>query len=69
MRPEISQMMQHWNAAMALLDQRVERMRTEAFAVTDETGTVEVTVNGQLRLIDLRIDPRILHLDASTNLS
>lgn len=64
MHSEISQMLQHWNAIMALLDQQVERMRTEAFAVTDETGTVEVTVNGQQRLTDLRIDPRILSLGA-----
>ncbi|WAJ45808.1 YbaB/EbfC family nucleoid-associated protein [Mycobacterium sp. Aquia_216] len=64
MHPEIAQMIQHWDSVIALLDAQVQRMRTEAFAVSDESGTVEATVNGQLRLTDLRIDPRILGLGA-----
>jgi DNA-binding protein YbaB len=64
MHPEVAQLLQHWDSVIALLDEQVRRMRSEAFAVTDETGTVEVTVNGQLRLADLRIDPRILGLGA-----
>ncbi|MEM6105147.1 YbaB/EbfC family nucleoid-associated protein [Mycobacterium sp. 050272] len=64
MRPEVEQLLRHWNSVLSLLDEQVERMRTEAFAVSDQTGTVEVTVNGQLRLVDLRIDPGILGLGA-----
>jgi DNA-binding protein YbaB len=56
MHPEVAQTMQHWDSVIALLDEQVRRMRSEAFAVSDETGTVEITVNGQLRLTDLRID-------------
>jgi DNA-binding protein YbaB len=64
MHPEVAQTMQHWDSVIALLDEQVRRMRSEAFAVSDETGTVEITVNGQLRLTDLRIDSRILGLGA-----
>ncbi|CQD04823.1 Nucleoid-associated protein YbaB [Mycobacterium lentiflavum] len=64
MRPEVEQLLQQWNSVLSLLDEQVERMRTEAFAVSDQTGTVEITVNGQLRLVDLRIDPGILGLGA-----
>ncbi|WP_096284202.1 YbaB/EbfC family nucleoid-associated protein [Mycobacterium ahvazicum] len=64
MRPEVEQLLQQWNSVLSLLDEQVERMRTEAFAVSDQTGTVEVTVNGQLRLVDLRIDPGIMGLGA-----
>jgi DNA-binding protein YbaB len=52
------------DAARALVDEQVARMHTELFVATDETGTVEVTVNGIQRLVDLKFDPRILNLGA-----
>jgi DNA-binding protein YbaB len=64
MRPEVEQLLQQWNSVLSILDEQVERMRTEAFAVSDQTRTVEATVNGHLRLVDLRIDPGILGLGA-----
>ena len=64
MRPEVAQLLQKWDSVLSLLDEQVERMRAEAVVVGDQTGSVEATVNGQLRLVDLRIDPRILGLGA-----
>jgi DNA-binding protein YbaB len=52
------------DAARALVDEQVARMRTELFVATDETGVVEVAVNGVQRLVDLKFDPRILNLGA-----
>ncbi|WP_139331382.1 YbaB/EbfC family nucleoid-associated protein [Mycobacterium sp. IS-1264] len=63
--PQVGHMMRHFEVVKSLLDEEVERMGAESFVVSDQAGTVEVTLNGHLRLTDLRIDPRILGLGAA----
>jgi DNA-binding protein YbaB len=63
-RPEIARKFRELDGVRALLDDQLARMHAESFVATDEAGTVEVTVNGIQRLVDLRFDPRILNLGA-----
>jgi hypothetical protein len=57
-------MVLQFDAVKSLLDEQVRRMRAMSFVVSDQTDTVEVTLNGQPRLIDLSIDSGILGLGA-----
>lgn len=57
-------MIRHFGAVLAILDEQVRRMRAVSFVVSDQTGTVEVTMNGQRHLTDLFIDPGILGFGA-----
>ncbi len=62
--PEIARMVRHFDSVRSLLDEQVARMHAESFVASDQTGTVEVTVDGYLRLVDLHLDPRIVNLGA-----
>ncbi|MCA2319867.1 YbaB/EbfC family nucleoid-associated protein [Mycobacterium intracellulare] len=62
--PAIARMVEQFQMVMSLLDQQVRRMQTASFVVSDETETIEVTMNGHLRLTGLVIDPGILSLGA-----
>lgn len=62
--PAIARMVEQFQMVMSLLDQQVRRMQTASFVVSDETETIEVTMNGHLRLTGLVIDPAILSLGA-----
>jgi DNA-binding protein YbaB len=63
-RSEIARRFPQLAGVQAMLDAQVARMHAESFVATDEAGTVEVTVNGVQRLVDLSFDPRILNLGA-----
>jgi hypothetical protein len=63
-RPPVAQLRRQFEAVKSLLDEHVRRTRAMSFVVGDRTDTVEVTVDGQLRLTGLFIDPGILGLGA-----
>lgn len=62
--PQIGRMIEQFQAVITLLDEQVRRMQRVAIVVSDQTGTVEVTMNGHLRLTGLVIDSGILALGA-----
>ncbi|OBH14055.1 YbaB/EbfC family nucleoid-associated protein [Mycobacterium sp. E1747] len=62
--PQIGRMIEEFRAVISLLDEQVRRMQRVAIVVSDQTGTVEVTMNGHLRLTGLVIDPDIMALGA-----
>lgn len=62
--PQIGRMIEQFRAVISLLDEQVRRMQRVAIVVSDQTGTVEVTMNGHLRLTGLVIAPEIMALGA-----
>jgi DNA-binding protein YbaB len=66
-RPDHSEIAAVWQQAkqvLALFDEQLRKMSADSYVATHQTGTVEATVNGHLRLTGLTIDPRILGLGA-----
>ena len=52
----------------ALMDEQLDKMAGESFTATDEAETVEVTLNGHHRLVDVFIEDGLLSLDPPTDL-
>ena len=48
----------------ALMDEQLDKMAGESFTATDEAETVEVTLNGHHRLVDVFIEDGLLRLGA-----
>jgi DNA-binding protein YbaB len=51
---------------LSVLEDQMHRTKTETFTATDEAETVEVTVNAERWLTDLRIEHGLLRLGAET---
>lgn len=62
--PQVAEALQQAQQFQSVLDDRIHRMDTDAFTATDDTETVEVTVNGHLVLTGLTIEPGLLRLGA-----
>jgi DNA-binding protein YbaB len=64
--PRLTDALQQTQQLMSALEDEKHRKDTETFTATDETGTVEAVVNGDRRLVDLRIEHGLLRLGAET---
>jgi DNA-binding protein YbaB len=62
--PEVAEVWSRVESVMSLVDEHVDRVNADSFVATHQTGTVEATVDGRLRLTGLNIDPRLLNLGA-----
>jgi DNA-binding protein YbaB len=62
----VSDIMGHLERLTAVLDEQRRAMDTQSFDAVDETGTVEVTLDGRLRLVNLEIEEGLLRLGAPT---
>ncbi len=62
----VSDIMGHLERLTAVLDEQRRAMDTQSFDAADETGTVEVTLDGRLHLVSLEIEEGLLRLGAPT---
>ncbi|SOX53274.1 ESX-1 secretion-associated protein EspL [Mycobacterium ahvazicum] len=64
--PQLAQALEYGQQLQSALEDELYRTHTETFTATDETKTVEVTVNGRRNVTDLRIEDGLLRLGAET---
>ncbi|MEE3067353.1 MAG: YbaB/EbfC family nucleoid-associated protein [Actinomycetota bacterium] len=64
MHPQVAEALRQAQQFQSIIDDHIHRTNTDAYTVTDETETVEVTVDGHLVLTDLTIEPGLLRLGA-----
>ncbi|MEV3903663.1 MULTISPECIES: YbaB/EbfC family nucleoid-associated protein [unclassified Mycobacterium] len=66
MHPEVAAVLQQAQRLQSIMDDQLHKMNSETFVATDETGTVEVTLNGHHHLTGVHLEPGLLRLGAAT---
>lgn len=66
MHPQVAAVLQQAQRLQSLMDDQLAKMNTETFTATDESETVEVTLNGHHWLTDVFIQDGLLRLGAET---
>jgi DNA-binding protein YbaB len=66
MHPEVAAVLRQAGRLQELMDQQLHKMAGESFTATDESETVEVTLNGHHHLVDVFIADGVLRLGATT---
>lgn len=64
--PQVSETLAQLERFNKALEDQMKRTDTGSFTATDETETVEVTINGHRCLTDLHIEDGLLRLGAET---
>ena len=64
MHPEVAAVLRHAKRLQSLMDEQLDKMANETFTASDETETVEVTLNGHHLLTDVYIQDGLLRLGA-----
>ena len=65
MHPEVAAVLKQAQRLQALMDEQLNKMDSESFTATDESETVEVTLNGHHWLKDVFIEDGLLRLGAN----
>ncbi|MCV7432769.1 YbaB/EbfC family nucleoid-associated protein [Mycolicibacterium bacteremicum] len=66
MHPEVAAVLRQAGRLQELMDEQLHKMATESFTATDESHTVEVTLNGHHRLVDVYLADGLLRLGSGT---
>ncbi|AFM14906.1 hypothetical protein Mycch_0079 [Mycolicibacterium chubuense NBB4] len=66
MHPEVAAVLRQAKRLQSLMDEQLDKMATESFTASDESETVEVTLNGHHWLKDVYIQDGLLRLGAET---
>ena len=66
MHPEVAAVLRQAGRLQELMDEQLHKMATESFTATDESHTVEVTLNGHPRLVDVYLADGLLRLGSGT---
>ncbi|GLP78693.1 YbaB/EbfC family nucleoid-associated protein [Mycobacterium antarcticum] len=66
MHPQVASVLKQAQRLQSLMDEQLEKMAGESFTATDETETVEVTLNGHHWLTEVFIEEGLLRLGAET---
>lgn len=66
MHPEVAAVLRQARRLQNLMDEQLEKMASDSFTATDESETVEVTLNGHHWLQDVHIKDGLLRLGAHT---
>jgi DNA-binding protein YbaB len=66
MHPEVAAVLRQARRLQSLMDEQLDKMATESFTASDESETVEVTLNGHHWLKDVYIQDGLLRLGAET---
>jgi DNA-binding protein YbaB len=66
MHPEVEAVLRQARRLQALMDEQLDKMNSESFTASDETKTVEVTLDGHHWLQDVYIEDGLLRLGAET---
>jgi len=66
MHPQVAAVLRQAQRLQSLMDEQLHKMNSESFTATDESETVEVTLNGHHWLKDVFIQDGLLRLGANT---
>ncbi|WP_293244391.1 YbaB/EbfC family nucleoid-associated protein [Mycolicibacterium sp.] len=66
MHPQVAAVLKQAQRLQSLMDEQLDKMAGQSFTATDETETVEVTLNGHQWLTDVFIEDGLLRLGADT---
>ena len=66
MHPQVAAVLRQAQRLQSLMDDQLDKMAGESFTATDESETVEVTLNGHQWLTDVFIEDGLLRLGAAT---
>ena len=64
--PEVASVLRQAQKLQSIMDDQLHKMSYQTFIATDETGTVEVTLNGHHHLTGVHLEPGLLRLGATT---
>ncbi|MBS4728039.1 YbaB/EbfC family nucleoid-associated protein [Mycobacterium sp. SM1] len=64
LHPQVAAVLRQAERLQSLMDDQLHKMNTQTFTATDESKTVEVTVNGRHWLTDVFINDGLLRLGA-----
>lgn len=64
--PEVAAVLRQAGRLQDLMDQQLHKMASESFTATDESDSVEVTLNGHHHVVDVFIADGTLRLGADT---
>ncbi|OBF13497.1 DNA-binding protein [Mycobacterium sp. ACS4054] len=64
--PQVAQALEQLHQFSSALESQMRRTHIESFTATDETETVEVTINGQRCIVGLDIEDGLLRLGSHT---
>ena len=66
MHPEVAAVLQQAQRLQSIMDDQLHKMNTQTFTATDESETVEVTLNGHHHLTGAFIEDGLLRLGVET---
>lgn len=66
MHPQVAAVLAQAHRLQSVMDDQLAKMNTQTFTASDETETVEVTLNGHSWLTDVFIEDGLLRLGAET---
>lgn len=66
MHPQVAAVLAQAQRLQSVMDDQLAKMNTQTFTASDETETVEVTLNGHSWLTDVFIEDGLLRLGAET---
>lgn len=66
MHPQVAAVLKQAQALQSLMDDQLNKMAGDTFTATDESKTVEVTLDGHHLLTDVFIEDGLLRLGAET---
>lgn len=66
MHPQVAAVLRQAGRLQELMDNQLHKMASESFTATDESKSVEVTLNGHHHLVDVYITDGLLRLGAET---
>lgn len=64
MHPQVAAVLRQAGRLQELMDSQLHKMASESFTATDESKSVEVTLNGHQHLVDVFISDGLLRLGA-----
>jgi DNA-binding protein YbaB len=66
MHPQVAAVLRQAQRLQSLMDEQLHKMNSESFTATDQSDTVEVTLNGHHWIKDVFIQDGLLRLGANT---
>lgn len=66
LHPQVAAVLRHGEQLQSIMDDQLHKMNSQTFVATDESETVEVTLDGHQQLTNIHIDDGLLRLGAAT---
>lgn len=66
LHPTVAAVLRHSEQLQSIMDDQLHKMNSQTFVATDESETVEVTLDGHQQLTNIHIDDGLLRLGAAT---